>query len=137
MNQQLPEPGRAAETPLGAKATEVLRKFVAGGLNTAVTTEEGIRGILGDLRLPKEAISFLATQTDKTKREFFRALKGEMKEFLGDLDLGKEVRRALVGLRIEVNGSIRIKEEEGGSPLPSTVPDQSGPEEGTSGEKPA
>lgn len=138
MNQELPEPGRVAENPLGAKASEVLRKFVAGGLTTAATTEEGIRGLLGDLRLPKEAVSFLASQTDKTKREFFRALKGEVKEFLGDLDLAKEVRRALVGLRVEVNGTIRIKEEEGASSAtPSKGLDQRGPEGVASGEKPA
>ena len=45
--------------------------YVVAGMTALFVTEEGIRGALGEMRLPKEALAYLAQQTDKTRRELF------------------------------------------------------------------
>ena len=112
MGHEVPESDRGAGAPLGAKASDAFKKILAGGLSAGSTTEEGIRGMLGELRLPREAAAFLLSQGEKTKRDIGRLLTGELKEFLEGLDVAKEVRRTLVGLRVEVNGTLRITEDE-------------------------
>jgi len=94
-----------------SKATEAIRKLLVSGISTVFMTEEGIRNVVGDLRLPKEAIQFLLTQTDNGRREVVRIVSEELKDFLRGMDLTGELRSALVGLTLEVNASVKIKDE--------------------------
>ena len=96
---------------LSSKATEAIRKLLVSGISTVFMTEDGIRNAVGDLRLPKEAIQFLLTQTDNGRREVVRIVSEELKDFLRGMDLTGELRSALVGLTLEVNASVKIKDE--------------------------
>ncbi|MEZ4270485.1 MAG: hypothetical protein R3C68_03315 [Myxococcota bacterium] len=94
----------------GGKFPESIRKVLVSGLSAVFMTEEGIRQTLGDLRLPKEAMSFLMQQAERSRRELFRVVSDELKGFLKGVDLTGEVRRALTGLKIEINAEVRFKE---------------------------
>ena len=88
-----------------------LRKVITTGLSAVFMTEEGIRNMLGDLRLPKEAIAYLVQQTDKSRRELFRIVAAELKDFLKSADVPGELRRAMNGLKVEVKAEIRFVDE--------------------------
>ncbi|OGQ91440.1 MAG: hypothetical protein A2289_18005 [Deltaproteobacteria bacterium RIFOXYA12_FULL_58_15] len=88
-----------------------LRKALVTGMSALFMTEEGIRGALSEMRLPKDALAYLAQQTDKTRRELFRAVSDEIKGFLKSIDLTGEIRKALVGLKVEVKAEVRFSEE--------------------------
>ena len=94
-----------------ATATESLKKMLVSGIEAALTTEDGIRNTLGELKLPKEVINSLLTQTEKGRREISRLVTDELHGVLSGLDLQGEIRKALVGLRLEVNASVRILDD--------------------------
>ena len=71
-------------------------------------TEEGIRSALSDMRLPKEALTYLAQQTDRTRKDLFRAVSSEVKGFLKGVDLNGALRSALLGLKVQVKAEIRF-----------------------------
>ena len=96
---------------LGGKASDAIRKLLVSGLSTASMTEEGIRNALSDLPLPKDAVHYVLSQTEKGRQDLYRTVSDEMKTFLRGLNLTGELRQALVGLRLEVKGSIRILED--------------------------
>lgn len=91
--------------------TDSLRKAAVAGMTALFVTEEGIRGALGEMRLPKEALAYLAQQTDKTRRELFGAVSDELKGFLSGIDLPGELRKALKGLKLEVKAEVRFVED--------------------------
>ena len=91
--------------------SDSIRKALVTGLSAVMLTEEGIRGAIGDLRLPKEAIAYLSAQTERTRKEFFRLASDELKGFLKKIDLTDEVRKALVGLKVEVKAELRFVDE--------------------------
>jgi hypothetical protein len=91
--------------------TDSLRKAAVAGMTALFVTEGGIRGALGELRLPKEALTYLAQQTDKTRRELFGAVSDELKGFLAGIDLPGELRKALKGLKLEVKAEVRFVED--------------------------
>ena len=102
----------SAEDSNSAKAagvvTDSIRKAVFGGLSALFVSEEGIRQTIGEL--PKDALSFLLSQTDKTRRELMRVVSDELKSFLRQLDLQGEVKEMLSGLTVEVKAEISFRE---------------------------
>ena len=88
--------------------TDSIRKAVFGGLSALFVSEEGIRQTIGEL--PKDALSFLLTQTDKTRKELMRVVSDELKSFLRQLDLQGEIKEMLSGLTVEVKAEISFKE---------------------------
>ncbi len=97
-----PEPGRTGIV------TESIRKALVTGLSAVFMTEEGIRGALSDLRLPKEAMSYLVQQTQNTRRELFRVISEELKGFLRTADVPAVLRKALSGMKLEIKAEIRF-----------------------------
>jgi hypothetical protein len=94
--------------------SDSIRKALVTGMTALFMTEEGIRGALSEMKAPKEALTYLAQQTDKTRRDLFHAVSEEIKGYLKRIDLSGELRKALVGLKVEVKAELRFVEE--GSP---------------------
>ena len=84
-------------------------KRAVGGLSTILTSEESIRSTLGDL--PKDAIAYIASQTERTRDDLKRTISKEVKAFLAERDLTTELREALKGLTIEVTAQVRFKDD--------------------------
>jgi hypothetical protein len=89
-----------------ARLPDSIRKALLSGISAVMMTEEGIRSALGDMRLPKDALAYLAQQTDKTRRDLFGAVSDEVKGFLKGIDLTGELRKALTGLRVNVSAEV-------------------------------
>lgn len=102
----------------GGILPESLRKAVTLGLSAVFMTEEGIRNALGDLRLPKEAIGYIVEQTDKARRDVHRVVEDQLKGFLERIDVRRELRKALVGMRMEIEAKVRFVEDADGEVKP-------------------
>ncbi|MEK7706228.1 MAG: hypothetical protein AAB426_14810 [Myxococcota bacterium] len=87
-----------------------LRKVLVTGLSAVFMTEEGIRGVLGDMRLPKDAMAYLAQQAERTRRELYRAVTQELQRFFESVDLTQELRKALRGMKLEVRAEVRFSD---------------------------
>jgi len=87
---------------------EMLKRTIAGSLGSLIMTEEGLREVLKDLRLPKEMMQFILQQADHTKREFMRVVAREVREFLDSSDLRDELLSLLSQVTFEVNTTVRL-----------------------------
>lgn len=96
----------------GGLLPDSIKKALVTGLSALFMTEEGIRSALGDMRLPKEAMSFLLQQTERSRKEIFGAVSSELKSFLSTMDLATAVRKALVGMKLEVTAQVRFVDEQ-------------------------
>jgi len=97
----------------GSGLSDSLRRAFVSGVSALFMTEEGIRSALSDMRLPKEALNYLAQQTDRTRKELFRAVSDEVKGFLKGVDLSGALRKALLGLKVQVKAEIRFSDAGG------------------------
>jgi hypothetical protein len=114
--QPLPgKEGRAGFVP------EFMRKVAVAGLGAIFMTEEGIRNLAGQLKLPKEVLGFILSQAEKTKDEVGRVLAEELRRFLQSPKLREEFVKLMSGMTVEVKAQIRLvpsdekKVEEGGA----------------------
>ena len=93
------------------KISDVVRKLFSAGISAAFMTEEGIRGLVQDLPLPKEIIQGLLQNAKATKDEFIQSTKKELKSYLDRVDLSKEVDRVLENYDLEISANIKFKKK--------------------------
>lgn len=65
---------------IGAKAGDLLKKAITVGLGAAFLTEESIRALVGELKLPKELVANLLQQANSTRSEFLGKFSQEVLE---------------------------------------------------------
>ena len=87
---------------------ELMRKVAFAGLGALFMTEEGIRSLAGQLKLPKEALGFILSQAERTKDEVGRVLSDEVRRFLRSDKLRQEFLQLLSGMRVEVTAQVRL-----------------------------
>lgn len=87
---------------------EFVRKVAVAGLGAAFLTEEGLRGLAGQLKLPKEALGFVMQQAEKTKEDVSRVLTDELRRFFQSEKLREEFVKLLAGMTIEVKAEVRL-----------------------------
>lgn len=94
---------------LSGLVPDIVRRAVLTGVGALFMTEEGIRNLVGDMKLPKDALSFLLSQADKTRTEVARVVTQEVRRFLESDTLRREVWKLLNGVTLEVNATIQLK----------------------------
>lgn len=87
---------------------EFVRKVAVAGLGALFMTEEGIRGLAGQLKLPKEALQFLLSQAEKTKDDLGRVISEEVRKFLQSDRMKDELLKLLTGMTVEVKAQVRL-----------------------------
>ena len=95
----------------GGLLPDSIRKALVTGISAVFMTEEGIRNMLSDMRLPKDAMGYLVQQTERTRRELFRVISAELKGFLKTANLTQEVRKVMQGMKVEVRAELRFVED--------------------------
>lgn len=88
---------------------EFVRKVAVAGLGAIFMTEEGIRTLAGQLKLPKEALGYIVSQAEKTKDELGRVVSEEIRRFLQSEKLREEFLKLVTGMTIEVKAEVRLK----------------------------
>lgn len=71
---------------------------------------QGLKRALGELRLPKDAVTFVVSQAEKSRKDISRLVGGEIRNAIDQLDLAGELRRALAGLDVDIR--IRFTERD-------------------------
>jgi hypothetical protein len=100
------EPGREGARP--GFVPEFVRKVAVAGLGAIFMTEEGIRSLAGQLKLPKEMLGYILGQAEKTKDEVGRVVSEEVRRFLQSEKLRDELLKLVSGMTIEVKAQIRL-----------------------------
>jgi hypothetical protein len=101
---------------------DILKKTVLGGLGAVFATEEGIRRFVQDSHLPKEVAAYLMDQAQATKKELYRIIAGELREWLERVDLERVLLRLLTSLTFEITTQVRLVPNEGGLVKPEIKP---------------
>lgn len=118
------------EDPLDDDGTDEKRGFVPdfvrrmawAGLGAVFMSEEGIRRLAGQLKLPKEAINYLLSQAEKTKDEVGRVVSDEVRKLLQSERLRDELLKMVAGMTIEVRAEIKLVPDRVKGEAPSLLP---------------
>jgi hypothetical protein len=98
----------SSQEKISGRAGDLLKKAITVGLGAAFLTEESIRSIVGELKLPKELVTNLLAQAKETRSEFIGKFSHEMLERIqskvSPVELVNEVLR-----RNDFEFSIKIK----------------------------
>lgn len=114
-----PENGTAAhEAPEGEPSKQrgrlegfipdIVKRTFYAGLGAVFTTEEGIRKIASDLKLPKDVANYLIQQAAASKDELFRVVGKELRGFLETVNISGELQKLLTSLSFEIKTEIRF-----------------------------
>jgi hypothetical protein len=114
--EQAPEEEASREGRGAGFVPEFVRKVAVAGLGALFMTEEGIRSLAGQLKLPKEMLGYIVGQAEKTKDEVGRVLSEEIRGFLQSDKLREEFLKLLASMTIEVKAEVRLKPREPGEP---------------------
>jgi hypothetical protein len=88
---------------------EFVRKVAVAGLGALFMTEEGIRSLAGQMKLPKEVLGFILSQAERTKDEVGRVVSEEVRKFFQSEKLREEFLKALSGMTIELKAEVHLK----------------------------
>ncbi len=97
--EEMSRVGRAIEGLL----PDIVKRGVGG-----LVSEDGIRSLVKDRELPREAVGFILGQVDATKREVLRIVSKEVRLFLQNVDLGGELTKILTSVSFEIRTEVRF-----------------------------
>ncbi len=98
---------------------DLLRKVLDAGAGRLGDRPEALRQILGELRLPKDALTLLTAHLEETKNGVYGTVAREVREFLERSNLADELTRALTKLSFEIRTEIRFIPNEAAGSRPS------------------
>ncbi len=87
---------------------DFVRRMAAAGLGAVFLSEEGLRKLASQLKLPKEALGLLLNQAEKAKDDIGRMLSDEVRRFLQSDRLRDEFLKLLAGMTLEVKAEVRL-----------------------------
>ena len=97
---------------LGSKINQSMKQRLidaaVDGFGTLFMNEELVGRIMDELRLPREWLSTILSQTEKARKNIAEILKNELRKFLEGLDLQKELTKILTSMILEVKTEIRF-----------------------------
>jgi hypothetical protein len=101
---------------------EWVKKAAVAGMGALFMTEEGIRNLASQMKLPKEVLTFVLSSAEKTKDEIGRVVTEEVRRFLQSEKLRDEFLKLLTRMTLEVTAQVRLVPEsekpgEEGAPL--------------------
>ena len=110
-----PESGDREKTEIGSRAFDLLKKAITVGVGAAFLTEEGLRSLVSELKLPKELVQGLLSNANQSKNEFLQKLSSDVIDRIQSrVDLSKLAAEFLEKNEVELK--IRISVKPKGSP---------------------
>ncbi|MDP3237239.1 MAG: hypothetical protein Q8N26_30910 [Myxococcales bacterium] len=88
--------------------TDFVRRMAAASLGAVVMSEEGIRKVASQLKLPKEVLGLVLTQAEKTKEDIGRVVVEEVRKFLQSDRMRDEFLKVIAGMTIEVRAEVKL-----------------------------
>jgi hypothetical protein len=98
---------------------DLVKRMLEAGLERLSEGPDSVRRVVGDLRLPREALGSILSQIDETKTGIYRVVAKEVRDFLEQTSFAEEITRALTALSFEIRTEVRfIPNEARGRPSP-------------------
>jgi hypothetical protein len=93
---------------------DTVRKALVTGLGALFMTEESLRNLVAEMRLPKEATSYLVKQAEAAKAQVVDTVMKEVRHVVESINIGAEIQKILSSMVIEVKTEIRLVPAEEG-----------------------
>jgi len=93
--------------------TDVIKKVVSIGVGAAFMTEDAVRGVLGDLPLPKDIISGLVQNAKSAKVDFSNSMREELRGYLSKVDPAKLSEEIIDKYDFEITAKVKLIKKEG------------------------
>ncbi|MFT3836134.1 MAG: hypothetical protein QM723_03940 [Myxococcaceae bacterium] len=103
-----PVSGDGDDKTLRGVIPELVRKVAVAGLGAVFMTEEGIRALAGQLKLPREVLTYILGQAERTKDQVGTVISEEVRRFLQSDRLRDEFLKLLAGMTIEVKAEVKL-----------------------------
>lgn len=122
MDEAAEEPAHEDGKSFRGVIPDFVRKVAVAGLGAVFMTEEGIRNLAGQLKLPKEALTYVLGQAADTKDQIGRVLSEEIRRFLQSEKLRDEFLKALAGMTVEIKAEVKLIPDRVKGEQPSLLP---------------
>lgn len=100
----------AGDENLQSKATDFVKKVLTVGMGTLFLTEESLKGLVSEFKLPKELLGGILESANKTRREFLGNLSQELIQRVSEkVDARELVKEVLDKNEIEISMKISFK----------------------------
>ena len=119
-SEQGHDDSEADRRPLERIVPEIVKRIIEAGLEKISEGPENVRKVMGDLKLPKEALGAILGQLDETKSGIYRVVAREVREVLERTNFADELVRALTAVSFEIRTSVRF--------VPNDAGDRASPE---------
>lgn len=102
---------------LQSKAADMMKKVLTLGVGTIFLTEESLRGMVNDFKLPKELIGGILDSAAKTKDEFLKNLSKDVMSKISDkLDPKALIDEFFARNDIDIHMKVSFSSKAGGKP---------------------
>jgi len=106
---------------------DAIKELGMSGLATLLMTEDSIRNLIREKKLPKEMVGVLLDGLLKKKDDLYAIVGKEVGKVFAKVDLAKEVGKFLETHDVEVNAKLKFTRKDNGMDV--TVSDESAEEE--------
>lgn len=97
------------EEGLAKLIPDLVKRTVEAGLGTLSRADRGtLRGLVGDLRVPRDVAKYFLAQVDDTKNALLRVFAGEVRDFLENTDMAEDLKKVLTSVSLEVSTRVRF-----------------------------
>ena len=87
---------------------DIIKRVLEAGLERLSEGPDSVRRVVGDLRLPREALGAIWAQLDESKTGLYRVVAKEVRDFLEQTSFAEEITRALTALSFEIRTEVRF-----------------------------
>jgi hypothetical protein len=87
---------------------DLVKRILEAGLERLTEGPDSVRRVVGEMKLPREAIGSILSQIDETKQGLYRVVAKEVRDFLGQTNFADELTRALTALSFEIKTEVRF-----------------------------
>ncbi len=101
---------------IDALVPDLMKKSFLIGMGCLLLTEEALRKMLSDYKLPKEVISGIVAQSYKTRDEMIRVFREELRSYADRIRVDRELKKLMKYLKINIQMEVNfdVKEKESG-----------------------
>ncbi len=106
---------------LVGRIPDVMNRALVAGTGALFLTEEGIRSLVSELKLPGEVVKLMLQQAESTKKELFRLVGQEIRSFLEQSNLSQELVKVLSSVTLDIHTTIRFVPDPSGAGIKPSV----------------
>ena len=107
-----PEAGEGERAERANLFERIVKRGIESGIGAISKSEDTVRSLIDNVKLPKEAATVLLDQVDETKRGLYQVVANEIRDFLQSTNFAGDVKKILTGLAFEVKMEVRFKPTE-------------------------